>query len=76
MHKYKLAVGSIFKNEAHIFREWLEHYINQGVEKFYLIDNGSIITPDNKTIAPLRKIQMVRGVNFESSIYCNLTNGL
>jgi hypothetical protein len=41
MHRYKLAVGAIFKNEAHIFREWLEHYINQGVEKFYLIDNGS-----------------------------------
>jgi predicted DNA-binding protein len=41
MHKYKLAVGAIFKNESHIIREWLEHYINQNVEKFYLIDNGS-----------------------------------
>jgi hypothetical protein len=41
MAKYKLAIGAIFKNESHIFNEWLEHYINQGVEKFYLIDNGS-----------------------------------
>ncbi len=23
-------------------REWLEHYIRQGVEHFYMIDNGSI----------------------------------
>ena len=22
-------------------KEWLEHYINEGVEHFYLIDNGS-----------------------------------
>jgi len=41
MAKYKLALCAIFKNESHIFNEWLEHYINQGVEKFYLIDNGS-----------------------------------
>jgi len=41
MVKYKLALCAIFKNESHIFNEWLEHYINQGVEKFYLIDNGS-----------------------------------
>jgi hypothetical protein len=41
MAKYKLAICAIFKNESHIFNEWLEHYINQGVEKFYLIDNGS-----------------------------------
>lgn len=39
--KYFLSVGSIFKNESHILREWIEHYINEGVEHFYLIDNGS-----------------------------------
>ena len=36
-----LCLVAIFKNEAHILKEWLEHYINQGVDRFFLIDNGS-----------------------------------
>jgi len=42
---------SIFKNEAHIMAEWIDHYVAEGVDKFYLIDNGStddympILTP-------------------------------
>ena len=39
--KYKLVIVAIFKNEAIAMREWLEHYIRQGVEHFYMIDNGS-----------------------------------
>jgi FkbM family methyltransferase len=39
--EYKLVVVSIFKNEAHCIREWLQHYMRQGVEHFYMIDNGS-----------------------------------
>lgn len=39
--KYKLVIIAMFKNESHIMREWLTHYINQGVEHFYMIDNGS-----------------------------------
>lgn len=38
---YFLALYAIFKNESHIFKEWLEHYMREGVEHFYLIDNGS-----------------------------------
>lgn len=38
---YKLAVGAIFKNEAHCLKEWLEHYLFHGVEHFYLINDGS-----------------------------------
>lgn len=37
----KLGVGAIFKNEAHIIEEWIEHYLKEGVDRFYLIDNGS-----------------------------------
>lgn len=37
----KICVVSIFKNEAHIIAEWLNHYIKNGVDIFYLIDNGS-----------------------------------
>jgi hypothetical protein len=39
--EYFLCIVAIFKNEALILEEWLNHYINQGVEHFYLIDNGS-----------------------------------
>ena len=38
---YKLCLVAIFKNESHILDEWLNHYINEGVEHFFLIDNGS-----------------------------------
>jgi hypothetical protein len=32
---------AIFKNEAHILAEWLNHYRAQGVDHVVLIDNGS-----------------------------------
>jgi len=36
-----LSVLSVFKNESHIFEEWITHYLNEGVDHFYLIDNES-----------------------------------
>jgi hypothetical protein len=42
---YYLSVLSIFKNETINLKLWLEHYIWQGVEHFYLIDNGSTDEP-------------------------------
>jgi hypothetical protein len=41
MAKYKLAVGSLFKNETGSMKEWLEHYIARGVEHFYLVNDKS-----------------------------------
>lgn len=38
---YYLSVAAIFKNESHGIKEWIEHYISEGVDHFYLIDNGS-----------------------------------
>ena len=38
---YYLSVLSIFKNETMNLKIWIEHYLWQGVEHFYLIDNGS-----------------------------------
>ena len=38
---YKLSVLAMFKNEGMIIEEWLQHYIDEGVEHFFLIDNGS-----------------------------------
>jgi hypothetical protein len=36
-----LCLLAIFKNESHILKEWIEHYLNQGVDKIFLVDNGS-----------------------------------
>ena len=39
--KHYLSVLAIFKNESHIMKEWIEHYIAEGVDHFYLINNFS-----------------------------------
>ena len=41
MSKYYLSVGAIFKNEALILKEWIQHYLYHGVEHFYLINDNS-----------------------------------
>lgn len=38
---YKLSVGALFKNEENCIIEWIEHYLNHGVEHFYLINDHS-----------------------------------
>jgi hypothetical protein len=38
---YNLSVLAMFKNESMIIKDWIEHYLREGVEHFYLIDNGS-----------------------------------
>jgi hypothetical protein len=37
----RLGVGAIFKNESHVIEEWINHYLREGVDRFFLIDNGS-----------------------------------
>lgn len=39
--KYYLSVVSIFKNESMILEEWINHYIKESVQHFYLVNNGS-----------------------------------
>jgi hypothetical protein len=36
-----VCLVSIFKNEGHIMDEYINHYIKQGVDHFFFIDNGS-----------------------------------
>lgn len=38
---YNLVIGAIFKNEAGILKEWLDHYFSHGVEHAYLINDES-----------------------------------
>lgn len=54
--RYYLSVLAIFKNEGNSINEWLEHYINEGVEHFYLIDNGST---DNYQLTYLDRIDLI-----------------
>ena len=37
----KLALMAMFKNEAMGIREWVEHYVWQGVDTILLLDNNS-----------------------------------
>lgn len=39
--QYYLTVCAIAKNEGPYFKEWIEWHRKQGVEKFYIYDNGS-----------------------------------
>jgi len=39
---YNLCVIASFKNNMYRLKEWLQHHIWQGVEHFYLIDDGSV----------------------------------
>lgn len=39
--KHYLSIIATFKNESMNIKEWLDHYIWQGVDHFYLINNGS-----------------------------------
>ena len=36
-----LCIVAIFKNEGHALHEWIDHYLKEGVDKFFLVDNGS-----------------------------------
>ena len=57
---YKLSVMAMFKNESWIIREWIEHYLSEGVEHFYLIDNGSNDDYENKIIEYMQYITLVK----------------
>ena len=38
---YYFTIGGIFKNESHILKEWIDHYLYHGVEHVYLINDNS-----------------------------------
>ena len=50
-YPHRLGVLGIMKNESLNIIEWIEHYIEEGCEQIYLIDNGS--TDD--TISKIQK---------------------
>jgi hypothetical protein len=38
---HSICVVSVFKNEKHALEEWITHYIKEGIDHFFLTDNGS-----------------------------------
>lgn len=53
--RWRLVVFAIYKNEGDVLEEWLDHYVDEGAEHFFLVDNGST---DNATM-PERYRDMV-----------------
>ncbi len=51
----RLTVYAIYKNEREVLEEWLNHYVEEGADRFVLVDNGST---DNATV-PARYLGMV-----------------
>lgn len=45
---YSISVVAMFKNESNIIKDWIEHYLAEGVDHFYLIDNGSTDDTNDK----------------------------
>jgi len=39
--KYFLSVVAIFKNEADVMKEWIDHHLQQGVDHFFLVNHNS-----------------------------------
>ncbi len=57
---YNLTIVSMFKNESLIIEEWIKYYIEQGVEHFYLIDNGSNDDYETKINKYIDKITLIK----------------
>ena len=74
-----IGVIAIMKNEAMNLREWVDHYRWQGVDRIFLIDNGSedgsddIIAPDVNSgfIECFRRLEPHRQVSHYRDVYRN-----
>lgn len=76
-----LGVIAIFKNEAHILNEWINHYIKEGVCQFILINNHStdnfmeILKPHMNKIILYHDDNRPDGIeNFQIKIYNKYLN--
>jgi len=76
MDKHFLSVMAIFKNESHILDEWLTHYINEGVDHFYLIDHNSTDNYLDVIHKYLDKISLIKVIDESPQIsaYNNVFN--
>ena len=75
---YTFTIISMFKNESLILEEWVKYYIDQGVEHFYLIDNGSNDDYETKINKYMDKITLIKdnfrvkpNTNYKLKLYDN-----
>lgn len=57
---YSLSVLAMFKNETDIIQSWIDHYLAEGVEHFYLIDNGSTDDTMNKIYRYEKYVSLIK----------------
>lgn len=57
---YKLSILAMFKNEEKIIKEWIDHYLKEGIQHFYLIDNGSNDNYKNILNKYMNKITLIK----------------
>jgi len=48
MFTYSISVLAMFKNESTTIKDWIDHYLAEGIQHFYLIDNGSTDDTNNQ----------------------------
>lgn len=57
---YNVTIVSMFKNESLILDEWISYYCKQGVDHFYLIDNGSTDNYESVLKPYMDKITLIK----------------
>lgn len=55
-----LSIIAMFKNESYIIEQWIQHYLLEGVNHFYLIDNGSTDDYESKIQKYKEKITLIK----------------
>jgi hypothetical protein len=55
-----LSIIAMFKNESYIIEQWIQHYLLEGVNHFYLIDNGSTDNYESKISKYNNKITLIK----------------
>lgn len=52
-NRFQLSITTLFKYELSFLKEWIEYYLKEGVEHFYLYDNNDI--KDNRALVILKE---------------------
>jgi hypothetical protein len=72
---YNLVVVTMFKNESWIIKDWIQHYIKEGVDHFFLIDNGSTDNYEDQITGFKDKITLVKdSTRYPSATQTRLIN--
>ena len=72
---FNFIVCGVFKNEAHILSEWIQHYLSRGVEHIYLVNDNSTdafvsaIAPYLEKVTLFHNDIVTRNVGRQSRIY-------